>query len=125
MIRDRRKRRRKMPDPLAGDPFSDDRGYDKKKLRQLCRQVERALSTAFDDDDRLLDLQVQGVLPWPNASRLLVAVYPSEPGAEVDREAILARLEEAQAELRELAAGAVHRKRAPGLCFEIIPMREL
>jgi hypothetical protein len=110
-----------MPDPLAPDPFEDDRGLEKKKLRQLCRQVERALRCAFADDARLLDLRVAAVLPWPNASRLLVAVHPERAEDAIDRPEILARLDVARPELQRIAAGAVHRKRAPSLTFEVIP----
>lgn len=116
-----RGRRRKLPTPGAQDPFADERGLAKRKLRQLCRQVERALVTAIADDRRetVRGLLVDTVLPWPNAARLLVAVRPSDPSADVDREAILGALGDAKADLREVVAGAVHRKRVPDLCFEI------
>lgn len=111
-----------MPAPLTRDPFEDDRGLAKRKLRQLCRQVERALSTALADDCHdalLLDLMVHTVLPWPNASRLLVAVAPSNPEADIDRDRILDHLDAARATLREVVASAIHRKRTPQLCFEV------
>lgn len=111
-----------MPVPLASDPLADDRGLSKRKLRQLCRQVERALSTALAadcHDSVLLDLLVHTVLPWPNASRLLVAVSPSNPEGKIDRELVLLHLEAAKPTLREVVATAIHRKRTPSLCFEI------
>lgn len=114
-----RGRRRKMPAPDAADPFEDDRGLAKRKLRQLCRQVERALSTALGDQPELLDLLVDQVLPWPNASRLLVAVRPAEPGAELDRLEVLERLDRSRGELRSVVASAICRKRTPELCFEV------
>ncbi len=115
-------RRRKMPVPLASDPLADDRGLSKRKLRQLCRQVERAVSTALADDCHdsvLLELLVHTVLPWPNASRLLVAVSPSDPDGKIDRDLVLLRLEAAKPTLRAVVATAIHRKRTPNLCFEI------
>ncbi len=117
------KRRRLMPTLFADDPLADDRGLAKRKLRQLCRQVERAVSTALADDvadDVLRDILVTTVLPWPNASRLLVVVMPTVPGTEIDRASILESLQDAKAELRQVVAGAIHRKRTPELCFEIV-----
>lgn len=110
-----------MPAPLSPDPFADDRGCDKRKLRQLCKQVERVLSLALGDhpDQLLLDLMVEQVLPWPNASRLLVMVRPSISGTEIERGEILERLEAAKGELRAIVAETINRKRTPELCFEI------
>lgn len=116
------KRRRRLPTPFADDPLADDRGLAKRKLRQLCRQVERAVSTALGDDvadDLLLDLAVTTVLPWPNASRLLVVVEPTSPDEPIDRDAVLDHLRAVKGELREVVAGAIHRKRTPELCFEV------
>lgn len=120
-------RRRRMPVPLVDDPLADDRGLSKRKLRQLCRQVERAVSTALADDvadELLLDFMVTTVLPWPNASRLLVVLEPCEPDADIDRDAVLSRLEAAKSELRLVIAGAIHRKRTPDLCFEVFRPRD-
>ena len=116
------KRRRRMPAPLAEDPLADDRGLAKRKLRQLCRQVERAVSTALGDDvadEVLLDLIVTTVLPWPNASRLLVVVEPTSTQADIDRSLVLQHLADAKAELRAVIAGAINRKRTPEICFEV------
>ncbi len=112
------RRRRQMPSPFASDPLADERGFDKRKLRQLCRQVERALTCALDDVG-LSHLALTAVLPWPNSSRLLVAVQPTEDGV-IDRDAILDELRAAKGELRMVVAEAIHRKRTPELCFEIL-----
>ena len=117
------RRRRQMPTPFAEDPLADDRGLAKRKLRQLCRQVERAVTTALADDvadEVLLDLTVATVLPWPNASRLLVVVEPTSPDDEIDRDVILEHLRAVKPELRSVIAGVIHRKRTPELCFEIM-----
>ena len=111
-----------MPTLFADDPLADDRGLSKRKLRQLCRQVERAVSTALADDvadEVLLDLTVTTVLPWPNASRLLVVVEPTSPALEIDRDEVLEHLTEVTPGLRAVVAGAIHRKRTPQLCFEV------
>lgn len=115
-------RRRKLAAPLTDDPFADDRGLAKRKLRQLCRQVERALSLALGSDCHdpvLLDLAVDQVLPWPNASRLLVTVRPTSPELSVDRTEVLAHLEAQKSVLRGVVAETIHRKRTPELCFEV------
>lgn len=115
------KRRRKMPAPLSDDPFHDDRGFDKRKLRQLCKQVEHAIGLALGDhsDLVLLDLRVEEVLPWPNSSRLLIVMVPTVAGATLDRSQVLARLDAAKGVLRSAVADAIHRKRTPELCFEL------
>ena len=93
----------------------------KKKRRPLCRPGPRARRRAPPAGGGLLDLRVAAVLPWPNASRLLVAVHPERAEDAIDRPEILARLDVARPELQRIAAGAVHRKRAPSLTFEVTP----
>lgn len=39
-------KRQRMPRMDAADPFEDDRGQSKRKLRQRCRRVKRVLVTA-------------------------------------------------------------------------------
>lgn len=103
------------------DPYADPEGRSKRKLRQLCRQVERALSTALSEQDPdQLDVALAEVLPWPNASRLLVVVEPVGQGGP-PRHELLERLEERRGELRDVVSSAIHRKRAPELCFEVRP----
>lgn len=115
-------RRRKMPVLLSDDPFADDRGLAKRKLRQLCAQAERAVGVALWNDcgdPVLLDMFVQSVLPWPNATRLLVVLEPAGAETELDRDDVLGRLEAVKGVLRSAVAEAIHRKRAPELCFEV------
>jgi ribosome-binding factor A len=121
-------RRRKMPVLLSDDPFQDDRGLAKRKLRQLCAQAERAVGVALWNDcgDPVLsDMFVQSVLPWPNAMRLLVVLEPADVKAELDRADILARLDAVRGTLRSAVAEAIHRKRAPELCFEVFKPPEM
>lgn len=118
-----------MPVLHSDDPFADDRGLAKRKLRQLCAQAERAVQTALwnDCDDAVLrDMFVQSVLPWPNAMRLLVVLEPANAAAELDRADVLARAEAVNKTLRTAVAESIHRKRAPELCFEVMrPSSEL
>lgn len=123
-------KKRRLPALDAADPFADDRGHSKRKLRQLCRQVERVLTTALADREEELvrALGLVEVLPWPNASRLLVVVAPQRSDDElprledgvIDRGALLDVLNEVREELRELVMHGIHRKRAPQLCFEVM-----
>ena len=97
-----------------------------QKARQLCRQVYRTLSgglagtSAGEGDAVLGDLAVHSVVPAPNASRLLVNVYLTT-SAQVDLQLLRDRLERATPRLRAEVAGAIVRKRAPELVFNIVP----
>ena len=84
----------------------------------MCRQVFDALSLALADiDDPLLDdLALVSVVPAPDASRVQVTLVPS---TEVDRDAVLARLDAYAKEFREEVAAELTRKRAPELVFVI------
>lgn len=118
-----------MPQMDAADPFEDERGHAKRKLRQLCRQVERVLVTALADREEAVirELALVEVLPWPNASRLLAVVAPADEHSEVprqdgvvDRPEVIKALEEVKVDLREIIAQRINRKRAPELCFEVM-----
>lgn len=92
-----------------------------RKLQQLCRQVERALSYVVPGelaDPALADLSVASVRPGPDASRLMVWLRTSRPIA--DAPLILERLERARGKLRSEVAAAVTRKRAPELAFHLL-----
>ena len=97
----------------------DQRGHRGHKDLQVCRQVFDALTYALAElDDPVIDeLVLASVTPAPSAARVLVTMVPSRDG--VDPDAALARLHEAEPELREEVAAEVTRRRVPELAFRI------
>ena len=98
------------------DRFSSGR-QAKRKARQFCRQVQRALNLALADrhsDDGLSNLFVEDVSPAPDCGQLLVhVVVPAQrPVAEA-----LAALRQDAPRLRSEVAATITRKRAPELSF--------
>ncbi|HXE52088.1 MAG TPA: hypothetical protein VN541_03695 [Tepidisphaeraceae bacterium] len=91
-----------------------------RKLRQLCRQVHRALMYAVPGDmadPMLQDLFVEAVEPAPDASRLMVRLASSRPPGQAPE--ILERLSRVAGHLRGEVAAAITRKRAPELVFAL------
>ena len=94
-----------------------------RKACQLCRQVAETLDEVLADcgDGVLRALRVATVVPYPNASRLLVTVAPvdgrltPEGGPKV----VLDHLEKASGHLRHEIAAAVTRKRAPLMLYRL------
>lgn len=72
-------------------------------------------------DPELQGLHVANVVPFPDASRLLVTVMPVDglPGAKIAPVAVLKHLERASGHLRYEVAAAVTRKRAPTLLYRL------
>ena len=114
------------PDAYDGlDPRFDfrqeSRPVVRRKLLQLCREVERTLSAVLAGecaDDVLRDLMILSVTPAPNAARLLVSVTLPKT-ANVSEEQALAHLGRAASKLRAEVAAAVRRRKAPELTFAI------
>ena len=113
----------------------DSRSADKRNHKdlQLCRQAYRTLGVALSGgcgDEVLAGFVVRGVLPAPDAGRLLVCLEPG-PVAEGDAVApadlpdVLARLERVRPLLRREVAEALVRKRAPELEFVVMPRGEV
>ena len=120
--------RRRFDRPLCA-AFGPDDGLDprdwatvergpvpNRKALQLCRQVEQTLHLALAGcaDPWLNDLRVLDVTPFPDSTRLLVAIQSAtDPGA------ILARVRQAAAMLRHEVANAIHRRKTPDLVFRM------
>lgn len=87
-----------------------------RKVRQFCRQVQRALNLALADRvcDGINDLFVDEVSPAPDCGRLMIHVLI--PDGRPVADAITALGREAP-RLRSEVATAITRKRAPELCF--------
>ncbi|MEZ4294934.1 MAG: ribosome-binding factor A [Polyangiaceae bacterium] len=97
----------------AGDPKLE------RKERQLCRQVQEAVSEALAaiEDDVLLDVWVAAVEPAPDAGRLAVIVHVPEG---VSPPEVLSRLEKKTGYLRSEVASAITRKKVPTLTFRVV-----
>jgi ribosome-binding factor A len=104
------------PDSFFGESRSK---QSRRKDRQLCGQVQRAVSSALSssfDDEVLTDLWVVKVEPAPTVSRLMIWVAgPQGSSAEL----ILARLLGVAGALRAEVAQAICRKQVPTLSFAI------
>ncbi len=93
------------------------------KVGQLCRQVEQTVWLCLSGechDEVLRELCVHSVEPAPDAGRLLVRVYFSNPRAAVPLAELLQRLDAASPWIRSEVARAIVRKRAPELVFQLI-----
>ncbi len=100
-------------DSAAGHLHQPDR-----KTLQLCRQVERALTFALAESDNevLLDVQLEGVQPAPDATHMLVGVsIRCDNALEV-----LTALQADTPRLRRAAAESITRRKAPELSFQIV-----
>lgn len=103
-------------DALFG--IAADRKLERKE-RQLCRQVQEAVSEALAgiDDDVLLDVWVCNVEPAPDAGRLAIIL---EAPARIAPDEVLVRIEKFAGYLRAEVAGAITRKRVPTLTFRVM-----
>jgi ribosome-binding factor A len=120
----------KPPEGLCATPDAED-GIDprlaprkfqgkmtNRKALQLCRQIERILSTLLEGEI-LRNLTVHSVLPAPDSSRLLATFVFHGPEA-IATPAILAALHSAHAGLRGAIASAIHRRKTPELTFRVL-----
>jgi ribosome-binding factor A len=90
-----------------------------RKERQLCRQVQEAVSEALAgiEDDVLLDVWVSAVEPAPDAGRLAIVV---EAPNRVSPDEVLTRLDKYAGLLRAEVASAITRKRVPTLTYRVL-----
>jgi hypothetical protein len=92
------------------------------KVRQLCKQVERAAAVTLAsvcEGDALLGASVAAVEPAPDPGRLLVTVVlEASKGADAATDARVELLRRAAA-FRGEVARSVHRKRVPELVFDV------
>jgi ribosome-binding factor A len=120
-----RRKSEERPRGRARSPFESNAKHD-RKLQQLCRQVERALSYVVPGelaDPMLADLSIASVRPGPDASRLMVWFRTARPIADAPQ--ILERLDHVRGKLRSEVALAVTRKRAPELAFHLLFAEEV
>ena len=115
------KRRRPHSNRSPSSPALN--GRLERKACQLCRQVAETLDEVLADcgDGVLRALRVATVVPYPNASRLLVTVAPVDGRLTPDAgpKVVLDHLERASGHLRHEIAAAVTRKRAPLMLYRL------
>lgn len=108
---------------VLGRPGS---GAVNRKALQLCSQVAETLNYVLSgdcDDELLQNLQVASVVPAPNASQLLVTVYPVvADGPAIDAGELRRRLSRATGRLRTEVARSITRKKAPNLLFQLVEL---
>jgi ribosome-binding factor A len=106
---------------------SSGNGPGDRKAWQLCRQVGQTLDEVLAEcgDAVLQGLRVEGVEPFPDASRLLVTVafIDDRPGKVAELGRAVDHLERASGHLRCEVATAVTRKRAPLLLYRLADPR--
>jgi ribosome-binding factor A len=94
-----------------------------RKACQLCRQVAVTLDEVFAEcgDAVLQSLRVVSVVPFPDASRLMVTVASVDGKTErtLGSGTVLEHLQRASGHLRCEVAAAVTRKRAPVLVYRL------
>lgn len=109
---------RMTPDvtPNAGLPPTRDR-----KAMQLCSQVRYALEYAVNDVLKgEYGLTVVDVVPAPNTSHLLVSVQSFEELSFDQCVQITSELNSHRKSLRSVVSESIHRRKTPGLSFQIV-----
>jgi ribosome-binding factor A len=98
------------------------------KVRQLCKQVERAAASTLSGEcgsEVLLGAAVVSAEPAPDAARLRVLVLLAPGKGVEDAELALASLRLAAPAFRQEIARSIHRKRVPEIAFDVILAAEM
>ena len=101
--------------------MSNRRAY---KDQQLCSQVSHALSYCISEGEpqEIMEcLQVQAVVPAPDASRLMVTVSFDSGDESISYDSVVEALESNNSRLRFEVSQAINRKKTPQLAFCLIP----
>ena len=109
------------PDVFFNPQPKTNRNHERQTSR-VCRVAYRVVSEllmAEVSDPWLQSLQVMGVEPAPDASRLVVRVCSDEHA--LSSEIMEQRLQRAQGLMRTALAQALQRKRTPQLAFVVVP----
>lgn len=96
--------------------------FDRKAM-QLCRQIERELTLILSgelDDDRVRDLTVLSVHPFPSTNLLLVTLQAPEICTQQQLLQLDQILAQHKPTIRAEIAAAIHRRKTPELCFRVI-----
>ncbi len=94
------------------------------KDQQLCTQVSQALSYCISEGEppEIMEcLQVEAVVPAPDASRLMVTVSFDSGDESVSYDSVVQAIESNNSRLRFEVSQAINRKKTPQLAFCLIP----
>jgi ribosome-binding factor A len=93
-----------------------------RKAMQLCSQVRYALEYAVNAAVKgEYGLTISEVVPAPNTSHLLVLVQPFDQLSFEESMRIEEELKRQTACLRAAVSESIHRRKTPGLSFQIVP----
>ena len=93
-----------------------------RKAMQLCSQVRYALEYVINDVLKgEYGLTVTDVLPAPNTSHLLVFVQSFEELSLDESVQLESELNSHSNNLRSVVSESIHRRKTPGLSFQLIP----
>ncbi len=110
-------------DPRKFFKSQRNRNSDSRKVRQLCRQVQRTLDLVLSGetaDPTLCGLRVASVGPGADPSRLLITVVADVAPEAFDRALIEARLAAMAGRLRTEVASTISRRKTPALSFQVL-----
>ena len=95
--------------------------HDRKAL-QLCSQVKYALEYAVNSVlSGEYGVTVMDVVPAPNTSHLLVFVQAFEELSFEESSLLISILSSHVAALRSAVSESIHRRKTPGLSFQLVP----
>ena len=93
-----------------------------RKAMQLCSQVRYALEYVINDVLKgEYGLTVTDVVPAPNTSHLLVFVQSFEELSFDESVQLESELNSHSKNLRSVVSESIHRRKTPGLSFQLIP----
>ena len=93
-----------------------------RKAMQLCSQVKYALEYAVNSVlNGEYGVTVMDVVPAPNTSHLLVFVQAFEELSFEESSLLLTKLTSHLPALRSAVSESIHRRKTPGLSFQIVP----
>ena len=97
------------------------RSFDRKAM-QLCAQVRHALEYAISEAlNGEFGVTVLEVIPAPNTSHLLALVQPLEDLSFEESMNLQAELNKRINVLRTAVSESIHRRKTPGLSFQLVP----
>ena len=94
-----------------------------RKALQLCARVAETIALVLGgelNDDMLRELRVESVVPMPTSAQLLVTLAVPDLGEELTHDHVRQRLAVAEAKIRAEVGRSIHRRRVPGLFYNLV-----